>query len=244
MQPKHFQGNSALYHVLEKQAKGILSSFKGEAHGSEIPGHIFAGTDAIRDTAVAFLFVWQLTRSHSPITSLLIFSLGWVIWKMAKAAWLGWFHIERMHSVLDQERFEIKHHRPQEREELKALYKAKGFQEGPLLEDVCDVLMADDERLLMEMVKEELLFSLESYVHPLKQGFGAAIGSCIAITLGFLGLWISPSFGVWGGSLLALSIGTAISTHYENNKTLPALVWNAGILALSGGAIEIFRQLQ
>jgi len=243
MTPKHFDGKDALTHIVEKQAKGLLSTYESETHGSEIPGHLFAGADAARDTAIAFLALWLLLSplSFTKLTlTLAVFSLGWTFWKAGRAAWLGWFHLERMHRILDQERWEIEHHRPQERDELKELYKAKGFQEGPLLDDVCDVLMADEDRLLREMVKEELLLSLESYVHPLKQGFGAMIGALSSIVCCFLGLFLFPTWGLWMGSALGLLGGTLVSTHFEGNRSIPALIWNGGLLAVSGGCISLF----
>ncbi len=91
---------------------------------------------------------------------------------MGRSAWLGWSRLERLHRILAQEKWEIEHNREQEREELGVLYAAKGF-EGKLLEDVLDVLMADGDRLLKVMVEEELGLTLESQVHPLKQGLGA-----------------------------------------------------------------------
>ena len=54
-----------------------------------------------------------------------------------------------------EERFEIAHHRGQEKEELTELYALKGFK-GELLDQVINVLMADDNRLLSVMLEEEL----------------------------------------------------------------------------------------
>ena len=92
---------------------------------------------------------------------------------------LGWARLERLHRIVEEERYEIENHRQQEREELKELYRAKGFQ-GKLLDEVVDVLMADGERLLKVMVEEELGLSLQSQEHPLKQGAGSALGAFVA----------------------------------------------------------------
>src|SRR6185295_12766345 len=97
--------------------------------------------------------------------------------------------------VLEQERWEIEHHRQQERDELKELYRAKGF-EGKLLEDVLDVLMADDDRLLKVMLEEEMGLQLAQLDHPMKQGLGAAFGALVSgfLAVGALILW--PAGGV------------------------------------------------
>jgi len=238
-QPEHFKGKGAIEHVAEAQAKGILSS--AEMHGTEIPGHIFSGADAARETAVILLMIWLiLSRMALPSPSifriLAIFALGWLVWKTGRSAWLAWSRLERMHRIVEQERWEIQHHRQQEREELKELYRAKGF-EGQLLEDVVDVLTADEERLLRVMVEEELCLSLESYEHPLKQGLGAAVGVAATAAICLLSLLFFPDFGLWIGSIVALGCAAGISAYFEGNHLIPAIVWNLGLGALTWGGV-------
>ena len=64
----------------------------------------------------------------------------------------GLGRLERLHRVIEEERWEIEHHRQEEREELAALYQAKGLT-GKLLDDVVATLMADDNRLLQSCSK-------------------------------------------------------------------------------------------
>jgi vacuolar iron transporter family protein len=166
--PVHFKGKEAITHVAEAQAQGIISS--SEIHGTELPGHISAATDAAREVAfilaVSWLILSKLGLSYGHLLGILsVLSGGLVIWKTGRGAWLAWFRLERLHRIVAQEKWEIEHHRQQEREELKALYAAKGF-EGKLLEEVLDVLMADGDRLLRVMIEEELGLSLESHEHP------------------------------------------------------------------------------
>src|SRR5262249_17492251 len=135
--PSHFKGKDAIEHVAEAQAQGIIAS--AEIHGTEIPGHISAATDAARETGLVLALVWViLAFLQLPFFVIAlfidIFACGWILWKMGRSAWLGWFRLERLHRIVAQEKWEIEHHRQQEREELKALYAAKGF-EGKLLED-------------------------------------------------------------------------------------------------------------
>ncbi len=238
-QPKHFHGKEAIEHVAEAHAQGILSS--AEIHGTEIPGHISAAADAARETAIILTMLWILLAKFHVIntyiaSTLTMFSIGWLFWKGCRSAWLGWSRLERMHRVVEQERWEIQHHRGQERAELKELYAAKGLT-GKLLDDVIDVLMADEERLLNVMVVEELCLSLESHEHPLKQSFGALIGvslTSLAIILSLL--WL-PAFGVWIGAIVTMAISAYYSATYEGNKRIPAIVWNLGFLGLSAGSL-------
>lgn len=249
MDPVHFKGKSAIDHVAEAQAKGILAS--SEIHGTELPGHISAAADSARETGLIFLLITPLLLhfSKSPndpfslFLPLFLFLIGWTLWRGARSAWLGWARLERLHRILEQEKWEIEHNRAQEKEELKELYRAKGF-EGKLLDDVIDTLMADGDRLLRVMVEEELGLSLESQEHPLKQGVGAAVGTLAAGLLILTGLFIAFPYGLLAGAFLSIAISSSILAHYTNNRQIPAIVWNLAMTALSFGVtyftIQIF----
>lgn len=237
--PSHFNGKDALHHIIEAQAKGIVSS--SEIHGMEIPGYLSAAGDAARETAILLPSIWLLLNylKHSPsenLVLLLIFSCGWLLWKTGRSAWLGWFRLERLHRVLEQERYEIEHHYQQERDELRVLYAAKGF-EGKLLEDVLDVLMADNERLLKVMVEEELGLSLATTEHPLKQGLGAAFGVLDAALLCLSLLFLWPEYGIFLGAALTIAIASGITAYLAKNEAIPAIIWNLGLAVLAIGSI-------
>jgi vacuolar iron transporter family protein len=106
-----------------------------------------------------------------------------------------------------------------------------------LLEDVLDVLMADNERLLKIMVEEELGLSLETTEHPLKQGLGAAIGVFAAAVICLGGLFIWPEFGILLGAILAIGGASALSAHLAQNQLIPAIIWNLGLAALAVGSV-------
>lgn len=242
--PAHFKGREAIEHVAEAQAQGIMSA--AEIHGTEAPGYISAGADAARDTAVAILLLWAiLMHMHlSPailIGILAVFGAGWGLWKCGRSAWLGWSRLERLHRLLEQERWEIQHHRQQERDELGALYASKGL-EGKLLEDVLDVLMADDNRLLRVMVEEELGLSLASQEHPLKQALGALIGSLIATFICLSGLSIYLPFGIIISALIVIGCAGALSGYHFSNRIIPAVIWNIGVAVLSFGFVYFIIQ--
>lgn len=230
MTSSHFKDKDALGHIVEKQLEGILT--QSEPHSSETPGHIAAGADALRETALFLLLFWtaNLPFNLSPkalLLFLLALGIGWIVWKAARSGWLGFQRLERLHRVMEQEQWEIEHHRDQEREELRELYRAKGF-EGKLLEDVVDVLMADGDRLLKVMLEEELGFSLEAEEHPLKQALGAGVGGLIALGFSLFAVAFLPFlFPIVAIGLMGLS-GFA-SAQYERNALIPSVVWNMGI---------------
>lgn len=241
-QPSHFKGKDALEHVIEAQAKGIITAT--EVHGLEAPGSISSGTDAARETAIVLSLIWLILEHFqykNPLLILGIVAFGWFLWKVGRSAWLGWFRLERLHRVLEQERWEIEHHRQQERDELRELYRAKGF-EGKLLEDVLDVLMADNDRLLKVMVEEELGLTLSSVEHPLKQGLGAGVG-VICGTLACLIPFIFSSAGLIVGAFIIIALTAALSAKEIDNKPIPAIVWNLGIAILAIGSAYFLLEI-
>lgn len=232
--PAHFKGKDALGHVVEAQARGMVAAT--EVHGLEAPGNLSAGADACRETAILLALAWVvfLEIGHpNSLFPLLVISIGWMLWKAGRCAWLAWSRLERLHRVLEQERWEIEHHRQQERDELRELYRAKGF-EGKLLEDVLDVLMADNNRLLKVMVEEELGLTLASVQHPLKQSLGAAIGVFIGAAICLCCALFLP-YGILIGAALSLIFSAALSAKQIGNEVIPAIVWNLGIGVLAIG---------
>lgn len=241
----HFQGKDALGHILEKRAQASESNF--EPHGSEMPSYMTALYDSACQLAffLALLHLILLPLNLSPYTLLLImglFSLGAMITFACRKAWLGWTRMERLHRILEQEKYEIEHHRPQERDELKALYQLKGF-EADLLEEVVDVLMADNERLLKVMLEEEMGLSLGTYEHPLKQGLGAVIGSLIAAVTCFIATLLFSSIGVFLTALAIMGLAGGLSAYREQNRIIPAFIWNSGLGLLSLSVVYFVLKL-
>lgn len=231
----HFKGKEALEHVIEARLRGKAAS--AEIHGTEMPGHYSAAADAAKETAfVLFVLFWTLGSSFP----FFAFALGWLFWKGGRSAFLGWSRLERLHRLIEEERWEIEHRRGQEKEELRALYAAKGFS-GKLLDEAVDVLMADDNRLLQVMLEEELGLNLESYEHPLKQAAGAVIGVFSAALLFFFGLLFSTWAAVFSSALI-IAVAAGLVARLERNKPLPAIVWNLSIAAVAAGATHFIMQ--
>lgn len=235
----HFKGKKPLEHLLEARLKGKFAS--SEIHGTEIPGHISAAADAAKETSLILLVLWTLLGS-SAHWLILIFLSAWLVWKVGRSAILGWARLERLHRVIEEERWEIEHHRPQEQEELRALYAAKGFSE-PLLTEVIDVLMADDNRLLQVMLEEELGLTLESYEHPLKQAAGAFLGVLGATLILSFGLFFLPFWGAPLCAALVIALSAGTTAQLERNHPLPFIIWNLATALLAAGAAYFLTQI-
>jgi vacuolar iron transporter family protein len=240
----HFKGKDALKHIVEVQANGVLAS--SEIHGAETPGSVTACFDASKEAAVVLfatsLLLYTCGLPKEQIIHLFIgFSLSLLFWKFGRAAFLAWSRLERLHRVAAEEQGEIQDNREQERQELKALYQAKGFH-GKLLDDVVDVLMADSDRLLRVMLEEELGFRLEENEHPLIQGLGASLGVLFASIFTIGGFYVADCIGLLLGALLAFIVSAAYSAYRERNRIVPAIVWNIGIAILAIAATYYFLQ--
>jgi vacuolar iron transporter family protein len=224
---EHFQGKSVAEHLKEARTKGAMAS--AEIHGTEMSGPIAAFADSSKEIAIALLVLWVILSPFflmkENFAILVLFASGWTLWKCARSALLGWSRIERLHRLIEEERWEIEHHRAQERSELTEMYRAKGLS-GKLLEEVIDVLMADDHRLLQIMLEEELGLTLEAYEHPLKQALGAFCGAASAALLCLFGFWLFPSFGLPLAAALILICSAILSAKIERNKAVNQMVWN------------------
>lgn len=231
--PAHFKGKEALAHVIEARSKG--RGFMYQEHGSTLPSPISAAFMVARETAIVFSFF-----------SLAFHVLGWSIsfpffisiffaflfFQTGKTAINGWTRLERLHRMIEEERYEIEHHRPQEKEELTALYKAKGFT-GKLLEEAIEVLMADDNRLLEVMLEEEFGLELETIEHPLKQALGAFLGSIIIGSITYAFLLFFPYYSIALLTSLVIIITGYIAGKKDKRQKLPNIIWNLALYFLS-----------
>ena len=230
--PEHFEGKDALAHVIEARLKS-KEAFS-EMHGSSVPAHLFFATDAIKETSILSLVLWISLSILVPMhwmSILLTFILSWLFLKTAHVAYLGWARLERLHRLITEERWEIEHHREQEKEELIALYRAKGFS-GKLLDEVIDVLMSDDHYLLQIMLEEELGLTLKAFEHPLRQAFGAFIGVLFSSFLLGIGAFIWPSYGIVVVASLLVAATTWMIAKKEKRNIFRAVMYAGGIAGI------------
>lgn len=236
--PPHFEGRSVKEHLKEARSRGSIAS--AEIHGIEMSGSIAAGADSAKEITLLLLIVALSLTPFLPPDKLFVYAClvagGWVLWKTARSALLGWSRIERLHRLIEEERWEIEHHRAQEKQELKEMYEAKGF-EGKLLDEVVEVLMADDNRLLRVMIEEELGLSLEAYEHPLKQAWGSFLGALSSSLLCLGGLWLFHFWGLVGAGALSIAAACTLSAKLERNRAWNLIVWHFATVILVVGSL-------
>ncbi len=232
---EHFEGKDTIEHLRAAREKGAKAT--AELHGTEMPGYISAAADSVKETAILLIGMWILLYHFDiPPTKTLwilgLFSIGWLFWKVGRSSLLGWARLERLHRLIEQEQWEIEHHRAQEKEELVTMYRQKGLS-GNLLDQVVEVLMADDNRLLRVMLEEELGLTLESYEHPLKQAAGAGIGVIIAALGAAIGFFIGGFLGIIILLPIIFAGATILPSKMEGNELIKSLIWNLSVGVLT-----------
>jgi predicted membrane protein (TIGR00267 family) len=96
---------------------------------------------------------------------------------------------DHYYSELEREKREIKEMPEMEKEEMKEIYRAKGF-EGKMLEDIVEHITSNNEQWLKLMMKEELelteIKNKDIYRGSFVVGFSALVGSFVPLTPFFL----------------------------------------------------------
>ncbi|MDN3503990.1 MAG: VIT1/CCC1 transporter family protein [Rhabdochlamydiaceae bacterium] len=230
----HFKGKSAFEHL--KEARSKTGSRMDEAHGLNTKGSMICALDAAKETALLFclLFFIEHFSTDLSFTTYIYVMMGWLVWKAARGGFLGWARLEKLHRVIEEERHEIEYNREQEKEELIELYRLKGF-EGDLLNQVIDVLMADDNRLLGIMLEEELGLRTGQYEHPLKLAFGNLCGVLISAIILLCASFFIP-FGVIIFAFIIVGIAAFFHAKIEGIRKMHMVVWNMACLFIATGA--------
>lgn len=226
----HFKGKQAIDHLKDARIKGAIAM--GEIHGVELQGHKAAFCNSIKEMTVILSILTATSFTISiPLFFYIVIAFTFSLWKTATTAFLGYFRLYRLHRLIEEERWEIQHHREQEKQELTALYQAKGFS-GKLLQDIVEVLMKDDNRLLQIMLEEELGLQLGQLQHPLKQSFGAFLGSTFSSSIIIATIAFFPTITALIASLAFLIFANIIFSLEEKSLQLKSTIWNLGIYLL------------
>jgi len=126
----HFGGKSVAEHLKEARMRGSLAS--AEIHGTEMPGHLAAGCDAARETAFLLGVVFFLFDTQP--WPLIIASLAILVWKVGRSALLGWARLERLHRLIEEERWEIEHSREEEQRGRRVVLPRKTWRGSATLQ--------------------------------------------------------------------------------------------------------------
>ncbi|MGZ6368020.1 MAG: VIT1/CCC1 transporter family protein, partial [Ktedonobacteraceae bacterium] len=125
---------------------------------------VFGLNDGLVTTLVFIMAVSEVAPGR-----LLLVVIGEVMAGGISMALGGFLAARTTKQILDQriatERYEIEHEPEEERAELSAIYRNKGFS-GPLLHHVVDHLTANEERWHRAMIHDELGVVEDTHINP------------------------------------------------------------------------------
>ena len=184
---------------------------------------VFGLNDGLVTTLVFIMAVSEVAPAR-----LLLVVLGEVLAGGISMALGGFLAARTAKQILDQriatERFEIEHEPEEERAELNAIYRNKGFS-GPLLQHVVNHLTADQERWHRAMVHDELGVVEETYINPWLEGSQIGISFVIGGFIPMIPLLLSLPHVQWWAygltALTALALG-AIKSRYTPQGSMRA----------------------
>lgn len=132
----------------------------------------------------------------------------------------GYLSARTARQILDHriatERYEVEHEPQEERAELRAIYRNKGFT-GSLLHQVVDYLTANPERWHQAMVHDELGVVEDTKIYPVRQGLQVGLSFVIGGLIPSIPLFFSLPFAQWwayGLTALTAMILGAFKAHY------------------------------
>jgi VIT1/CCC1 family predicted Fe2+/Mn2+ transporter len=141
--------------------------------------------------------------------------------------------IEFYQSEVDRERYEIKRFPEHEKDEIRGIYRQKGFS-GPLLDQIVAHITGDPDRWAEVMMREELGFTEENFESPLKSSIVVCasylIGAAVPVAPF---LFIAPAVGVVVSAIITVLVLFAVGAA----KTIitSRSWWRSGIESMLTG---------
>ncbi len=192
---------------MAKQGKDIIEEAINEQHphgGDWLREIVFGLNDGLVTTLVFIMVVSGIASTH-----IVVVVLGEVFAGAVSMALGGYLSARTAQEVLDKridtEKYEIAHEPDEERAELLAIYREKGFS-GSLLYRVVNHLTANDERWLHAMIHDELGVIKEEHINPWLQGLQIGISFLIGGLIPAIPVLLAlPQTRWWSYGLTALT---------------------------------------
>jgi vacuolar iron transporter family protein len=141
--------------------------------------------------------------------------------------------IEFYHSEIERERDEIRRWPEREREEIRTIYRAKGFG-GELLERIVAHITADPERWSDVMMREELGMAVESFDKPLRSALTVGLSYLAGATVPVLGYLFVPAHQGLMISVVA-TVGTLFAVGAAKTMITARSWWRSGLESMATG---------
>ncbi|HEY2525800.1 MAG TPA: VIT1/CCC1 transporter family protein [Candidatus Binataceae bacterium] len=141
--------------------------------------------------------------------------------------------IEFYHSEIERERDEIQRWPEREREEVRTIYRGKGFG-GELLERIVAHITADPERWSDVMMREELGMAVESFDKPLRSALTVGLSYFAGATVPVLGYLFVPAHQGLIISVVA-TVGTLFAVGAAKTIITARSWWRSGLESMAIG---------
>lgn len=235
----HFEGKNVFEHLKAARMKGKIAC--REEHVTEGPTLLSLFLDGFRE--ITYLFSLLALSAFFPFWPLApAFFLAWSFFRTGRVALIAWSRLARMRRVIEDEKFEIEHHRDEEKEELSQIYAMKGLQE-PLLGQVIETLMADDNRLLQVMLEEELGIQLEKIDHPLKQALFLFLGTLASFLLLSIAFIIGKTPLLLSFAAFFIGLSAFWLARKEKIDSIRFVIWHLSLFGLTLGTLHFMIEI-
>lgn len=135
----------------------------------------------------------------------------------------------------DREAYEVDKFPEVERQEIREIYRAKGFN-GDILERIIDHITSDKGRWIDIMMQEELGLSLDQTVSPLKSGIATGVAYAFGALMPILPyIFMQPGTGLVASAALTLSVlfGVGAAKTVVTGKN----AWRSGFESMAIGGL-------
>ncbi len=235
-----------------RRARAVLS---GEAHLGDVDDWRQAIVSA-RDGVMVTWLIWVATRAvevsiqaqrfESVGVILVAAGLGISLYLGIATGIATRLRLRHYERELERERVEIRDAPEHEREEVRALYAAKGFRE-PLLSQVTDTLCEDDDRLLKVMMEEELGLFIQHINHPLLVGLWNGVGAAVGALILAAPVCVQPAeqVRIWmpGAAAALLAILGIASARATVRSAIPVVASWLAVAGVAGGVTYFMAAL-
>jgi VIT1/CCC1 family predicted Fe2+/Mn2+ transporter len=141
--------------------------------------------------------------------------------------------IEFYKSEVDRERYEIRRFPEHEKDEIRGIYKQKGFS-GPLLDQIVAHITGDPDRWADVMMREELGFNEENFESPVKSsvivGASYLLGATVPVAPY---LFIAPAIGIVFSAVITVLVLFAVGAAKTIVTARPW--WRSGLESMLTG---------
>lgn len=224
------------------RGRGMIAA---EVAGSQ-PYEVLHAASAARDGAMLVLALWAMLMGAGRadlgptllVAAAVVFGLyGGIGNALAIAAQLRhWTH------ELNRERNEIRDCPGEEREELRAIYEAKGFS-GQQLDSIIDTLCSDDDRLLRVMMEEEMGIFFEQWNHPAVIGAITGAASIVGGLVVAGAAMFSAGWAPIAAATAILALAAMIRTGWTRAETVESFARWAVVAGVVGGVAFFLSRL-